>query len=377
MVGFGQPAASSGEGLPRAAAAPACASGFAPPADGPGVHTTTLRELPDAAPARPHRLDHHLLVLVTAGHGVHSVDFVAHPCRPGTLVWARPGQVVRRGRQPGLDAILVGWRSDLLAALDVDAPALTDAFGPTHWQLAGEDEDAVINEVSQLVVDCERQRAGDLPAELLRHQLAVLMLRIAMLPAQGSGHGPGFGAVPDAGGGLGAGQGSGAGPGLGARAGPGLGAGADVGAGSVAGAGPAGASEGDTFLRLRREVERSYVQTRRVEDYAARLGCSVRTLTRACLAATGRSAKQVIDDRSALEARRLLACTDLPIAEIGQRLGFPEPTNFGRFFHREVGCSPGAFRARSTRPDSRVPPPRRPSAVSPPSHQAPAVPPHR
>jgi AraC-like DNA-binding protein len=115
-----------------------------------------------------------------------------------------------------------------------------------------------------------------------------------------------------------------------------------------------------TFVRFRRAVERSYVATRRVEDYAARLGCSVRTLTRASLAATGRSAKQVIDDRAALEARRLLACTDLPIAEIGQRLAFPEPTNFGRFFHREVGCSPGAFRARALRPDPPVPQPRSP-----------------
>ena len=77
----------------------------------------------------------------------------------------------------------------------------------------------------------------------------------------------------------------------------------------------------------------------------ARLGCSVRTLTRACLAVTGRTAKQVVDDRVALEAQRLLACTNLSVAEIGRRLGFGEPTNFGRFFHREVGLSPGAFRA--------------------------------
>ncbi|HEU5107753.1 MAG TPA: helix-turn-helix transcriptional regulator, partial [Micromonosporaceae bacterium] len=133
-------------------------------------------------------------------------------------------------------------------------------------------------------------------------------------------------------------------------------------------------AEGDTYLRLRREVERRYVRTRRVEDYAARLGCSVRTLTRASLAATGRSAKQVIDDRAALEARRLLACTDLPIAEIGQRLGFPEPTNFGRFFHREVGCSPGAFRARALRPDQAVPGQQqalRPEQVVPAPRQAP------
>ena len=87
-------------------AATTAGPGFAPPASGPGVHTATLRELFGTAPFQPHRLDHHLLMLVTAGHGGHSVDFVAQPCRPGTLVWARPGQVVRhrRAARPGRDS---------------------------------------------------------------------------------------------------------------------------------------------------------------------------------------------------------------------------------------------------------------------------------
>jgi AraC-like DNA-binding protein len=78
------------------------------------------------------------------------------------------------------------------------------------------------------------------------------------------------------------------------------------------------------------------------------MGCSVRTRTRASLAVTGRTAKQVVDDRVALEARRLLACTSMSVAEVGRHLGFPEPTNFGRFFHREVGMSPGQFRAEKS-----------------------------
>jgi AraC-like DNA-binding protein len=87
----------------------------------------------------------------------------------------------------------------------------------------------------------------------------------------------------------------------------------------------------------------------------------VRTLTRACLAVTGRTAKQVVDDRVALEARRLLACTALSVAEVGRHLGFPEPTNFGRFFHREVGMSPGQFRTEASPGDpARVPGQRRP-----------------
>jgi len=220
-------------------------------------------------------------MLVTKGHGTHEVDFEVFQCRPGSLVWALPGQLVRPGGQPGLDATLVRW---------TPGPDLPDG-GPTHRQLAGEDEDAVINEVSQLVVDCERE----LSPELLRQQLATLLLRITLL-----------GPRP---------------------------------------------TEDETYARFSHDLEQGYAETRRVEDYADRLGCCVRTLTRASLAATGRSAKQVIDDRVALEAKRLLAGTDLPVAEIGRRLGFPEPTNFGRFFQREVGQSPGAFRAAAGGPE--------------------------
>jgi AraC-like DNA-binding protein len=275
----------------------------APTVAGPsGVQTLTLTELAERVPRdqlrRPHRLDHHLLMLVTVGHGSQTVDFVRYRCRPGTLVWARPGQVIRYWPEPGFDAALVRWAPGFLPPLRAATALVEDPFGPVWCQLAGEDEDAVINEVTQLGVDCERHPDNGLGEELLRHQLAVLILRVAMLLPQEH---PAASTLD-------------------------------------------GAAEAAAFLRFRREIERSYADTRRVEEYAARLGCSVRTLTRASLAATGRSAKQLIDDRVALEAKRLLAYTDEPVAEIGYRLGFPEPTNFGRFFAREVGLSPGAFR---------------------------------
>ncbi|SBT38958.1 helix-turn-helix transcriptional regulator [Micromonospora narathiwatensis] len=257
----------------------------------------TTGALGDLAPgpgwSRPVLLDADLLILVTSGHGSAELDFRALPCRPGALLRARPGQVLRcLGAQ--LDATVVRWGAGTLSGLDVDPDAV-----PPYRQLAGEDEDAVISEVTQLTVDADRHAGVPAAAALLRHQLAVLLLRLTMLPAA-SGRAP--------------------------------------------------RPETEAFQRLRREVERGYQHTRRVEDYAARIGCSVRTLTRACLAVTGRSAKQVIDDRVALQARRLLAATDEPIARIGRRLGFPEPTNFGRFFTREVGMSPGAFRAAREHP---------------------------
>jgi AraC-like DNA-binding protein len=269
----------------------------APPAPAwAGVGTSALAETPFATPQpSPQRLPYHLLALTTAGHGTVEVDFAVQTCRPGTLLWIRPGQALRFGGQAALDAALVTWHRDLLSGDEVAGVAVDDPAGPSRWQLAGEDEDAVISEFSQLSVDCARHTSGAVAATLLRHQLAVLLLRIALLAS-------------------------------------------DDGA-------PATTAESRTYARFRRLLEDGHATSRRVEDYAERLGCSVRTLTRASLAVTGRTAKQAVDDRVALEARRLLACTPLSVAEIGRRLGFPEPTNFGRFFHREAGMSPGAFRA--------------------------------
>ncbi|MEU7904359.1 AraC family transcriptional regulator [Actinoplanes sp. NPDC049118] len=289
----------SGPRLARSAPAPNWA----------GVGTWTLPETELAVPhPAPRRLPYHLLALTTAGHGTVEIDFAAHPCRPGTLLWIRPGQAMRFGAEPGLDAALVSWDREVLSAAEVAGVPVDDLPGPNRWQLAGEDADAVITEVAQLGVDCARHSSGVVAGALLRHQLAVLLLRIALLTDSPDG----FGGTTT--------------------------------------------SESRTYARFRRDLEDGHPHSRRVEDYAARIGCSVRTLTRACLAVTGRSAKRVVDDRVALEAQRLLACTDLSVAEIGRRLGFGEPTNFGRFFHREVGVSPGAFRiAAAARMPAQVP----------------------
>ncbi|MEZ0021947.1 AraC-like DNA-binding protein [Kitasatospora sp. MAP12-15] len=137
-----------------------------------------------------------------------------------------------------------------------------------------------------------------LTTELLRHLLAALLLRIARLPHPGD-HDPTAG--------------------------------------------------GETFRAFQRELEASFAVNRNAHDYAARIGYSSRTLTRACLAATGRTAKELIDLRVALEAKRLLAHTRLPVAAIGRMLGFTEPTNFGKYFTRATGHTPGEFRAAQHR----------------------------
>lgn len=100
------------------------------------------------------------------------------------------------------------------------------------------------------------------------------------------------------------------------------------------------------YVAFRDAIERDLTHALDVTDHARRLGYSARTLSRACRQVTGQTAKAVLTERVALEAKRLLVHTDLTAAAVGDRLGFSEATNFSKFFGRTVGTSPTKFRAR-------------------------------
>ncbi|WP_189336555.1 helix-turn-helix domain-containing protein [Actinoplanes ianthinogenes] len=294
----------------RAERAPACI-----PPEWAGVGACAL---PVAAGAATGLLECHALVLVTTGPLLADVDFTSHLAGPGTILWVRPGQAVHfdlpGGSRPGDgeppdEAVTVVFRPGLFAPDELPGLAPDDPDGPARTPLVLPDPAVFRAAMDHLAADAAGP-SGRIAAALLRHQLAALLLRIRLLDRTGS---------------------------------------------DVANV------EARTFERFRRRLEDGYPHSRRVEDYAAELACSVRTLTRASLAVTGRTAKQVVDDRVALQARRLLAATDLSVAEVGRGLGFGEPTNFGRFFHRETGLSPGQFRARFADRPGGIPGPRQPT----------------
>ena len=56
------------------------------------------------------------------------------------------------------------------------------------------------------------------------------------------------------------------------------------------------------------------------------------------------SAKELIDERVVLEAKRMLVHTSNSIKEIGFDLGFDEPTNFIKYFRKHEEKTPIEFR---------------------------------
>jgi AraC-like DNA-binding protein len=235
------------------------------------------------------RADFHVLAIVGSGHGVVTVDFVRHGLERGTIAWIRPGRVHRWDDIAAVNGTLVLFRPESVP----QGPAGAHPLGPVSWQQAGRPE-LVRIAADHLRREYDASRARPLPGStaILRALLEVLLLR----------------------------------------------------ASDCAPPPPAGR---EIFTAYAAAADAHYASSREVTWYARRLGYSPRTLSRATHQAVGRSAKQFIDDRVVLEAKRLLAHTDITVTECARRAGFDDPANFSKFFRARAGLAPGAFAARA------------------------------
>lgn len=242
----------------------------------------------------------HTLICVTEGEVTQLVDFQPVTCSAGSLLVLRPGQVHSFGSDEGWDGWMVLFRAEFLPSETQTTADLLPALGldrlPDHLSLSTGDFQAVSEVITRMRVDAASDASPQDVHALLRYQLCSLLLRLTVLQDQHVGT-------------------------VVART-PGV----------------------QRFAKFRRLVEQNYAGWHQVSAYAAALGCTEKSLTRAALEATGQSAKSVIMARIALEAKRLLVHTDRPIYLIAEGLGFEEASNFAKFFKRETGFPPLGFR---------------------------------
>ncbi|MFF5308525.1 helix-turn-helix transcriptional regulator [Streptomyces massasporeus] len=251
----------------------------------------------DAPLERVHRIDFHVVMLFGAGPVRHMVDFTEYEATAGDLLWIRPGQVHRFSRSSEYRGTVLTMQPGFLPRSTVEATGLyrydlPPLLRPDAAQLAGLEA-----ALAQLLREYED--TATLPLSLhtavLRHTLTAFLLRLAHLAAS---------------------------------------------------AAQALRQRSDsTFTLFRDAVERDFATNHSVSAYADALGYSRRTLVRAVRAATGETPKAFIDKRVVLEAKRLLAHTELPIGRVGVAVGFPDAANFSKFFHQHTDQTPAAFRA--------------------------------
>ncbi|WP_309097522.1 AraC family transcriptional regulator [Streptomyces sp.] len=249
---------------------------------------------------RVHRIDFHVVMLFgEGGKGPvrHMVDFTEYEAGAGDLLWIRPGQVHRFSPTSEYRGTVLTMQPGFLPRSTVEATGLyrydlPPLLRPDAARLAG--LRAALGQLRR-----EYEDTATLPPSLhtavLRHTLTAFLLRLAHL--------------------------------------------------ATSSAEAVRRQSDSTFTLFRDAVERDFATNHSVSAYADALGYSRRTLVRAVRAATGETPKSFIDRRVVLEAKRLLAHTDLPIGRVGAAVGFPDAANFSKFFHQHTDRTPAAFRA--------------------------------
>ncbi|MCG6492856.1 AraC family transcriptional regulator [Kitasatospora sp. A2-31] len=241
----------------------------------------------------PHRHSFFEIVHVTGGRGAHVLDLVHLPLHPPQLCVIAPGQVHHWADAEGLTGRVVLFNEDFLLGHPQDLAALRslavrpglplgDRAGPIGTLLA---------DMEHEYRSCEPGYPGVLRASL--HILIVRALRAALPGADGAAPGR-------------------------------------------------SAELASAFTRLIAEPGRGW---RSVASCAQELGVSPGHLQTLVKQATGRTPGRLIRQQQTLEAKRLLACTDLTVRQVAREAGFGDPAYFCRFFRRETGMTPGEFRA--------------------------------
>jgi AraC-like DNA-binding protein len=96
--------------------------------------------------------------------------------------------------------------------------------------------------------------------------------------------------------------------------------------------------------RFKKLVEQHHLEMNAVSEYADLLAVTAGHLNDMVKKATGKSAKMIISEHVTLEAKRLLYHSQLSIKEIASQLNFEESSYFIRFFRKQTGLTPIAFR---------------------------------
>lgn len=251
-----------------------------------------LRRRGGKALGATHRYEFHTLVCVTRGVCTQVVDFKSIACEPGSLLVLRAGQAHSYGLGEEWD----GW--NVLFRPEFVLPAVELERLPEHMLLSSHE----LRQVTDAIERMDEDTALDAQREdlhlLLRHQLHALLARLNILSGRQQAQAP------------------------------------------------LASPAAQRFKRFQQLVNERFAGWHQVADYAGHLGYTEKSLARAVTAAAGTTAKAYIAARVNLEAKRLLAHTDMSVAAIAGKLGFEEATNFSKFFKREAGCAPAEFRRR-------------------------------
>ena len=103
----------------------------------------------------------------------------------------------------------------------------------------------------------------------------------------------------------------------------------------------------DVLRQFNALVEEHFKTKKSVGEYAELMNKSPKTLANIFTKLSKKSPLQVIHERIAMEAKKLLLYSDAPIKSIGYELGYEDYAQFSKFFKKTTGINPQEFRIKN------------------------------
>jgi AraC family transcriptional regulator, transcriptional activator of pobA len=247
----------------------------------------------------PHRHDFYAIYYVTGGEGLHTIDFVSYPLVPDTLYFVSPGQVHYGQFSRPMEGYIVGFLEDFLLCF---GPSSGCIYELSFFHNVSQYPKLHLNrseatKIKSLISDMEREYLVNTPDRtlMLRSYLHILLVNIQRLYVA---------AYPEQ-----------------------------------------HSNRDSSFVRkFNHLVSALYMSERTVRSYAVKMGVSTGHLSNTIKSLTGLPPKKMIRQQIMMEAKRLLAHTNLSVSEIIQHLNMEDLSYFSRMFKHTTGLSPSAFR---------------------------------
>jgi len=247
----------------------------------------------------PHRHSFYHIVLFTAGKGFHKIDFEQFAVAEGQIYFMIPGQVHSWAFEGAVDGYVLNFSENFLHTFlandryleqfsfleGIAGHSVIDLDGAAARQAAQLLQDILAEEQDRALQYRDQQRL-----KLL--ELFLCVQRNTALPATGHA-----------------------------------------------------ARNNDLVMRnFRKLVEQHYRSLKLPKEYAALLYITPNHLNALSNDLLGKPAGEVIRERVLLEAKRLLVNADISISEIAWQLNFADNSYFSKFFKKQTGTTPEAFR---------------------------------
>lgn len=253
----------------------------------------------------PHKHAFYIVILITRGSGVHTIDFQKYQVAPHTVFFLKPGQVHSWELSEDADGQVVFFTSEFYLKEFPDRklyqfPFYNALFARPILVLPPDQTPLLLPVIAQLQTEYAARHW--MRNEMLANLLNVLLIALGRLYRQQE---------PETG---------------------------------VPG------NEMHLLQSLELLLEQHFKDHRPVTFYASQLHLTPKHLNELCKRLLGKTTNELLQERLLLEAQRLLVHSDLTSSQIATDLGYFDTTYFFRFFKKHTGQTPEQFRSSAKQP---------------------------